>query len=185
MAIVLTIWKKGRTLRGSEPEIESWLTHSRNRSLVAFQESTAPTCPFPFSPTFPQRSSPSRVRFAAPDGAPLTALGRSVRPFPPRGKRAGIKLGAPTASRWSAQHSRIRMPPTPLPIRPWGSMLSQLSLGTQFSGAIFLLTSPSIERLRLKSLQLGNGAIVRFWEVGNPPGQLVAKLEDMPTPGSR
>jgi hypothetical protein len=44
-------------------------------------------------PTFPslaiisERSSPSRVRFAAPnDGAPLTAPGRSEERLPPRGK---------------------------------------------------------------------------------------------------
>ena len=49
-----------------------------------------------------ERSSPSRVRFAAPNGAPLTAPGRSEEHFLPRGKGRAYKPGAASASRWSA-----------------------------------------------------------------------------------
>src|SRR5713226_2956127 len=49
-----------------------------------------------------ERSSPSRVRFAAPNGAPLTALGRSEERIPSRVKGREYKPAAASASRWSA-----------------------------------------------------------------------------------
>src|SRR6266404_9127546 len=49
-----------------------------------------------------ERSSPSRVRFAAPNGAPLTAPGRSEERIPSRGKGREYKPAAASASRWSA-----------------------------------------------------------------------------------
>ena len=41
---------------------------------------------FPLVPSFSERCSPSRVRCAAPKGAPWTAPGRSEQPFLLRGK---------------------------------------------------------------------------------------------------
>ena len=78
---------------GFEPQIESWLAHSP-RCLLAFPSSTALVFPFPSLPIISERSSPSRVRHAAPTGAwprlslaPLTALGRSEQRFQLGGKR--------------------------------------------------------------------------------------------------
>ena len=50
--------------------------------------------PLSLQPYVPERSSPSRVRFAAPDGAPRTEAGRSKN-FPTRrerGRNAKTKL---------------------------------------------------------------------------------------------
>jgi len=89
---------------GRESEIEPWLTHAQRNRLACprFRKSTGVHICFPSSAMLSERSSPSRVRFAAPHGAPLTAPGRSEERFLPRGKGREYKPAAASASRWSA-----------------------------------------------------------------------------------
>jgi hypothetical protein len=89
---------------GHESQIEPWLTHAQRNRLACprFRKSTGVHICFPSSAMVSERSSPSRVRFAAPNGAPLTAPGRSEERFLPRGKGREYKPAAASASRWSA-----------------------------------------------------------------------------------
>src|SRR5260370_26244940 len=89
---------------GRESEIEPWLTHAQRNRLACprFRKSTGVHICFPSSAMVSERSSPSRVRFAAPNGAPLTAPGRSEERFLPRGKGREYKPAAASASLWSA-----------------------------------------------------------------------------------
>ena len=88
---------------GRESEIEPWLTHAQRNRLACprFRKSTGVHICFPSSAMVSERSSPSRVRFAAPHGAPLTAPGRSEERFLPRGKGREYKPAPASASRWS------------------------------------------------------------------------------------
>src|ERR1700680_4216729 len=72
---------------GHESQIEPWLTHSASVSLARVSEIDPESriC-FPSSSILSERSSPSRVRNAAPFGAPWTAPGRSEQHFLIRGK---------------------------------------------------------------------------------------------------
>ena len=89
---------------GRESHIERWLTHAQRNRLACprFRKSTGVHICFPSSAMVSERSSPSRVRFAAPNGAPLTAPGRSEERIPSRGKGREYKPAAASASRWSA-----------------------------------------------------------------------------------
>ncbi len=89
---------------GRESEIEPWLTHAQRNRLACprFRKSIGVHICFPSSAMVSERSSPSRVRFAAPNGAPLTAPGRSEERIPSRGKGREYKPAAASASRWSA-----------------------------------------------------------------------------------
>src|SRR5216683_3263197 len=62
---------------GHESQIELWLTHASVWLCPAFQNRPESLSGFPSSAMISERSSRSRVRFAAPIGAPLTAPGRS------------------------------------------------------------------------------------------------------------
>ena len=110
---------------------------------------------FPSSAMVSERSSPSRVRFAAPNGAPLTAPGRSEERFLPRGKRSKSwktpagkhddPVGMQTHSLLlgeSAAPSRSTPGPCGRGWMPWQSFARTPARG----GSIFLLTSPFIER---------------------------------------
>ena len=68
---------------GHESQIEPWLTHSATVSLARVSEidSESRIC-FPSCSILSERSSPSRVRNAAPFGAPWTAPGRSEEHIP-------------------------------------------------------------------------------------------------------
>src|SRR4029077_10990308 len=86
---------------GRESEIEPWLTHAQRNRLACCRVSNSTgvhTC-FPSSAMVSDRSSPSRVRFAAPSGAPLTAPGRSEERIPPKRERQRVqtssRLGLP------------------------------------------------------------------------------------------
>src|SRR5713101_2669508 len=58
---------------GRESEIEPWLTHAQRNRLACprFRKSIGVHICFPSSAMVSERSSPSRVRFAAPNGAPF------------------------------------------------------------------------------------------------------------------
>ena len=72
--------------------------YRRDRILPCIRKPVYPACAFPSWRMISEPSSPSRVRCAAPGGAPLTAAGGSEQTFPSkreRRQRKGLELGLP------------------------------------------------------------------------------------------